>query len=64
MTDYIDQQLVCMDCKESFTWTAGEQAFYEKVGNRPPKRCIKDRALAKAKRQQSQGYDKHTDGVV
>ncbi len=59
MPEILDKVLVCVDGNEEFVWTAGEQAFYLKVGNRPPKRCPKHRAEAKAKRMQSQpqGYD-------
>ncbi|HEV7699550.1 MAG TPA: zinc-ribbon domain containing protein [Pyrinomonadaceae bacterium] len=35
-----DQTIHCMDCRESFVWSAGEQAFYRTKGlSNPPKRC-------------------------
>jgi hypothetical protein len=38
-TKFTDQQLTCEDCSSSFTWTAGEQEFYDSRGFTPPKRC-------------------------
>ncbi len=35
-----DTQIACMDCGESFVWTAGEQVFFrDKNLLNPPKRC-------------------------
>jgi hypothetical protein len=34
-----DRQLMCRDCGGSFTWSAGEQAFYQQKGFAEPKRC-------------------------
>ncbi len=35
-----DLPIECIDCRESFVWTAGEQAFYRSKGlTNPPKRC-------------------------
>src|SRR5436190_9175218 len=35
-----DMPIVCIDCAQEFTWTAGEQLFYrEKNLLNPPKRC-------------------------
>jgi CxxC-x17-CxxC domain-containing protein len=38
--EFHDTQIECVDCKEEFTWTAGEQVFYHDKGlKNPPKRC-------------------------
>jgi|ERR1043166_401777 CxxC-x17-CxxC domain-containing protein len=35
-----DQSIQCIDCREDFVWTAGEQTFYHSKGlSNPPKRC-------------------------
>ncbi len=35
-----DEELSCIECKGSFTWTSDEQtAFHEKGMKMPPKRC-------------------------
>lgn len=35
-----DQTLTCVDCGDTFTWTAGEQDFFQEKGfTNPPKRC-------------------------
>lgn len=38
--NYEDKTLVCKDCENNFTFTAGEQEFYEQKGlTNEPKRC-------------------------
>ena len=45
-----DSMIGCIDCREQFVWTAGEQAFFlEKNLLNPPKRC-KDCKRAKNRR--------------
>ena len=35
-----DQTLPCRDCGKQFTWTVGEQEFYQQKGfTNPPSRC-------------------------
>jgi CxxC-x17-CxxC domain-containing protein len=34
-----DTTLTCGDCGAQFTFTAGEQEFYDEKGFTPPKRC-------------------------
>jgi CxxC-x17-CxxC domain-containing protein len=35
-----DVSIQCIDCRQPFVWTAGEQAFYSSKGlTNPPKRC-------------------------
>ena len=44
-----DQVLTCKDCGKQFTWTVGEQEFYQQKGfTNPPSRCPEDRAKKKA----------------
>ncbi len=51
---YTDRAMVCVDCGQEFTFTAGEQEFYEQRGfSEPPKRCSACRAVRKAQRQSS-----------
>ena len=43
-----DQTLTCKDCGAPFTWTAGEQKFYQEKGfTNPPTRCQACRAKKK-----------------
>lgn len=51
-----DRTLTCRDCGETFTFTAGEQAFYQERGFSEPQRCQSCRATRKAQRNSS-GYD-------
>jgi CxxC-x17-CxxC domain-containing protein len=38
--EYRDKSLVCVECQQSFIWTAGEQLFYaDKNFKNEPKRC-------------------------
>ena len=38
--EYRDKTLVCVECHQPFTWTAGEQLFYaDKNFKNEPKRC-------------------------
>lgn len=53
-----DQTLTCRDCGTAFTFTEGEQAFYQERGFSPPTRCPSCRARRKAERNASSGsYD-------
>ena len=51
-----DRTLTCRDCGQAFTFTAGEQAFYQERGFSEPQRCPACRAARKQQRQ-SQGFD-------
>ena len=54
---FTDRAIVCVDCGQEFTFTAGEQEFYEQRGfTEPPKRCTACRAVRKAQRQSSGGH--------
>ena len=38
--EFEDRAILCVDCGEEFTWTAGEQLFFHDKGLRnEPKRC-------------------------
>lgn len=45
-----DKQITCADCGQSFTFSAGEQDFYQQKGMSEPKRCKECRAAKKAER--------------
>jgi hypothetical protein len=46
-----DKSLQCADCKTTFTFTAGEQDFYQTKGfTNEPKRCPSCRRANKAQR--------------
>jgi CxxC-x17-CxxC domain-containing protein len=51
-----DRTLICRDCDEVFTFTAGEQAFYAERGYSAPQRCPSCRAARKAHRAAA-GYE-------
>lgn len=44
----MDQQITCSDCQTPFTFTEGEQGFYNDKGLKPPRRCKECRAAKKA----------------
>jgi CxxC-x17-CxxC domain-containing protein len=49
--DFQDRPLQCLDCKNEFIFTAGEQEFYERKGFREiPKRCKPCRDARKSRR--------------
>ena len=60
-SEFSDLPITCIDCSESFMWTAGEQAFFhEKNLLNPPKRCkeckrAKNRRLAAIEMAQATG---------
>jgi CxxC-x17-CxxC domain-containing protein len=54
-----DRTIVCRDCGEGFTFTAGEQAFYQERGFSDPQRCASCRSVRRAQRSAS-GQD-HPD---
>ena len=45
-----DTTLTCRDCGQAFTFTAGEQDFYQSRGFSEPSRCPDCRAARKAQR--------------
>jgi CxxC-x17-CxxC domain-containing protein len=56
MDTHADRYIRCVDCGEEFTFTAGEQAFYESKGlMNPPTRCKRCRDSRKAQRGEGGG---------
>ena len=54
---YADKNLTCRDCGQPFTFTAGEQEFYDSRGfSNSPSRCPNCRAERKAGRSSGGGY--------
>ena len=48
--EYRDKTLVCIECHQSFIWTAGEQLFYhDKNFKNEPKRCKECKAKRNAR---------------
>jgi len=46
---FTDKVLTCRDCGEQFTWTEGEQEFYQSRGLlNPPTRCASCRSARKS----------------
>jgi hypothetical protein len=55
-TDVDDIVIVCEDCSQPFTWTAGEQSFYAERGFAKPRRC----ATCRRARKQSKEIESRT----
>lgn len=54
--EFKDEELTCVDCGEKFTFTAGEQEFYQSKGlDNKPKRCKACRDKKKAERNNFRG---------
>ena len=54
-----DKTIQCVDCSTNFTFSAGEQEFYNTKGfTNEPKRCPECRRANKAKRNDS-GYNSY-----
>jgi hypothetical protein len=49
-----DQTITCRDCKGTFVFEAGEQAFFAEKGFTPPTRCKPCRQARKAQQAQQQ----------
>jgi len=49
--DFEDKEINCPDCHQDFTFTEGEQRFYEEREYTPPKRCKPCRDQRKAQRE-------------
>jgi uncharacterized Zn finger protein len=45
-----DKELTCRDCGQSFTFTAGEQEFFQERGFSEPIRCKSCRDVRKAQK--------------
>ncbi len=56
MTSFVDRTLTCSDCSAEFTFTVGEQEFYQSRGfTNEPRRCPACRAARKAARGEGGG---------
>ncbi len=54
---FTDQTLVCRDCQQGFTFTVGEQEFYESRGlTNAPGRCPECRAAHKQSQRGQRDY--------
>ncbi|HZJ57277.1 MAG TPA: zinc-ribbon domain containing protein [Clostridia bacterium] len=61
---YQDKTLVCKDCGQDFTFTAGEQEFYAEKGfQNEPARCRDCRDARKANRRSNSGRREMHDAV-
>lgn len=55
--EFQDRSITCLDCKNEFVFTAGEQEFYERKGFREtPKRCRPCRETRKTRRGGENGH--------
>jgi CxxC-x17-CxxC domain-containing protein len=52
---YTDRDLTCVDCGQSFTFTARDQEFYAQRSFSEPRRCQSCRAAKKAQRDSAGG---------
>lgn len=59
-TEYRDQDLTCVDCFNTFIFTAGEQEYYASKGLLRPKRCPECRVKKRQRYQlkERQNYDR------
>lgn len=53
--EFEDRELTCVDCKQTFTFTAGEQQFFSEKGLSDPKRCKPCRQAKKERNQADNG---------
>jgi CxxC-x17-CxxC domain-containing protein len=61
VSPFADRTLTCRDCGKQFTFTAGEQEFYETRGFSAPTRCADCRAARKSS-QGGSGYGSRDSG--
>ncbi len=57
-----DTTLTCRDCGQAFTFTAGEQDFYQSRGFSEPSRCPDCRAQRKSERERGGGGSSYGGG--
>jgi hypothetical protein len=50
-----DKDLVCKDCGQTYSFTAGEQEFYQSRGFSEPVRCKACRDIRKSQKQERDG---------
>jgi hypothetical protein len=51
-----DKELTCKDCGQSFTFTAGEQEFFQTRGFSEPIRCKTCRDIRKSQKSDRGGF--------
>jgi len=59
--DFTDKNLVCVECNQTFVWTAGEQLFYhDRNFQNEPKRCkaCKARRVQRRTADPASGHDR------
>lgn len=56
-----DKELSCKDCGQSFTFTDGEQEFFNQKGFSEPVRCRPCRDSRKAQKSEGGGYSDRGD---
>lgn len=61
-TNFTDQQVECLDCGQSFVFSAEDQEFYAQKGYSTPKRCSECRAARKAASNNSRGGNRSRGG--
>ena len=59
-TFYEDKEIECCDCHQTFTFTGGEQRFFAERQFTEPKRCKPCRDEKKARRNERQEQDSHS----
>lgn len=60
--EFTDEELTCIDCGEKFTFTAGEQEFYQSKGlDHKPKRCKECRDKKKQQRESFKNSNDHQE---
>jgi CxxC-x17-CxxC domain-containing protein len=60
-----DRSLTCRDCRETFTFSSGEQAFFASKGlTNEPQRCPTCRAAAKRARNAAPGAGREYHAAV
>ena len=61
MSQFADKTMTCRDCGKQFTFTAGEQEFYQSRGFSAPTRCADCRAARKSSQGGGSGYGGRSD---
>jgi CxxC-x17-CxxC domain-containing protein len=59
---YQDKTLTCVECSQSFTYSADDQQFHAEKGYTEPKRCPSCRAARRASNGGGSGYSSYGSG--
>lgn len=57
----MEEKIICRNCGKEFTFTVGEQRFYEEKGFSKPVRCKECRDKRKAERENQESEQKKND---